>query len=46
VTTHPDAYSSAEKQLLEDKLLCQKEEIPLFIARASELPNGWKRYDQ
>jgi len=46
VTTHPDAYSTAEKQLLEDiKFLCQKEKIPLFIARASELPNGSKRYD-
>ncbi len=47
VTTHPDAYSGAEKQLLEDiKLLCQKEEIPIFIARASELLNKWKGYDQ
>jgi hypothetical protein len=47
VTSHPDAYSDSEKTLLEDiKALCQKEKIPLFVCRASELPNGWKRYDQ
>jgi hypothetical protein len=47
VTTHPDAYSDAEKALLEEvKSLCRKEKIPLFICRGSELPNGWKRYDQ
>jgi len=47
VVSHPDAYSDAEKALLEDiKALCQKEKIPLFVCRASELPNGWKRYDQ
>ena len=46
VTTHPDAYSSPEKQVLEDiKALCRKEHIPLFVVRGSELPNGWKRYD-
>lgn len=22
------------------------EKIPLFMVRASQLPNGWKRYDQ
>jgi TonB family protein len=47
VVTDPNAYSSSEKALLEDaKILCQKEKIPLFICRAAELPDGWKRYDQ
>jgi hypothetical protein len=47
VITHPDAYSAPEKALLEEiKMLCQKEKIPLFICRGSELPNGWKRYDR
>ena len=47
VTTDPDAYSDAEKTLLEDiKLAAQQQHIPLFICRASELPSGWKRYDQ
>jgi hypothetical protein len=46
VTTHPDAYSEAEKHLLEEvKTLCRKERIPLFIVRGSQLPNGWRRYD-
>ncbi len=46
VVTDPDAYSSSEKTLLEDiKSLCQKEKIPLFICRAKDLPNGWKRCD-
>jgi len=47
VVSHPDAYSAPEKTFLEDiKALCQKEKIPLFVCRASDLPNGWKRYDQ
>jgi hypothetical protein len=47
VTTNPDAYSEAEKTLLEDvKSMCRLERIPLFICRASELPNGWTRFDQ
>jgi hypothetical protein len=46
VTTNPDAYSESEKQLLEDiKALCRRETIPLFLARGSQLPNGWQRYD-
>lgn len=46
VTTHPDAYSEPEKKLLEDiKALSRRERIPLFIARGSQLPNGWQRYD-
>ena len=45
VTTHPDAYSDEEKALLEGiKALSKKENIILFVCRASELPNGWKRY--
>jgi len=47
VTTNPDAYSEAEKALLESvKSMCRQEGIPLFICRASELPNGWSRYDR
>jgi hypothetical protein len=46
VTTNPAAYSEMELTLLEDiKALCRKENIPLFICRGSELPNGWKRFD-
>ena len=46
VVTHPDAYSEPEKALLEAlKALCRKEKIPLFIARAAQLPHGWQRYD-
>lgn len=46
VTTHPDAYSDQEKKLLDDiKTLSRREKIPLFIVRGSELPNGWRRYD-
>jgi len=47
VTTHPDAYSAGEKELLEGvKSMCRRERIPLFICRASQLPNGWSRFDQ
>ncbi|MBI5524163.1 MAG: hypothetical protein HY910_16180 [Desulfarculus sp.] len=47
VVTHPDAYSPPEKQLLEDiALLCRRERIPLFVARGSQLPQGWRRLDQ
>jgi hypothetical protein len=47
VITDPDAYSTAEKALLEDiKIACQKESIPLFVCRGTDLPNGWKRYDK
>ena len=46
VTTHPDAYSGPENKFLENiKALARSEKIPLFISRAAELPNGWKRYD-
>lgn len=47
VTTSPEAYSEEEKTLLEDvKSMCRSENIPLFICRASKLPNGWMRADR
>jgi hypothetical protein len=46
VTSHPDSYSEEEKAMLEDvKALCRKQHIPLFVARAAELPDGWRRFD-
>jgi hypothetical protein len=45
VITNPAAYSKEELTLLEDiKALCRKEKIALFVARGSQLPNGWVRY--
>jgi hypothetical protein len=47
VTTDPSSYADSELAMLEEiKVLCRKEQIPLFVARGSELPNGWKRYDR
>ena len=47
VTTHPDSYSGEEKQVLEDvKDMCIRKNIPLFICRGSELPNGWRRVEE
>ncbi len=47
VVTHPDAYSGAEKELLEEvKAMSRRENVPLFICQAAELPNGWRRYDR
>jgi len=47
VITNPDAYSDEEVRLLEEvESLCREQRVPLFVSRASELPNGWKRYDQ
>jgi hypothetical protein len=47
VTTNPDAYSEAEKTLLENvKAMCRKEKIPLFICRGAQLLNGWVRFDK
>jgi hypothetical protein len=47
VTTSPDAYSADEKRLLEEiKSTCRREKIPLFICRASQLPDGWSRFDR
>ena len=46
VTTNPDAYSEQEKSFLTEVIaVCVKEKVPLFIARGSQLPNGWKRYN-
>lgn len=46
VTTNPDAYSEGEKELLQDiVVLCHRERIVLFLSRAADLPNGWKRFD-
>jgi len=45
VITNPSAYSQEELTLLEDiKALCKREKITLFVARGSQLPNGWVRY--
>jgi hypothetical protein len=45
VMTNPDAYSVAEKQFLDEVIaVCEKQKILLFVTRASDLPNGWKRY--
>lgn len=47
VVTHPDAYSQSEKDVLESvKEMSRKERVPLFICRASQLPDGWVRYDR
>ncbi len=45
VMTHPDAYSPEEMKMKDELIaLCRKNNIPLFICRGSELPNGWKKY--
>ena len=45
ITTHPNAYSPEEVADIEDlKALCKKEGIPLFVCRASKLPDGWERF--
>jgi hypothetical protein len=47
VITNPDAYSDEGMRLLEEvESLCREQRVPLFVSRASEVPNGWKRYDQ
>jgi hypothetical protein len=46
VVTNPKAYAEHERRLLEEVIaLCRRERIPLFLARASELPDGWRRMD-
>ena len=46
VTTNPDAYSEQEQKFLNDVIeQCKLHSLPLFIARAADLPNGWKRFD-
>jgi hypothetical protein len=47
VVTNPDAYPDDEKTLLENfSSMCRREKIPLFICRASQLPDGWTRADR
>jgi hypothetical protein len=44
VTTHPSAYSTAEREKLGALIaLCQKQKIPISTCRGAELPGGWKR---
>jgi len=44
VVTDPDAYGEQERKLLSAvEALCRRQKILLFIARASDLPGGWKR---
>ena len=44
VTTHPSAYSAAEREKLRALIaLCQQQNIPIFTCRGSELSAGWKR---
>jgi hypothetical protein len=39
-----DQYSREELSILEEvKTMCRDENIPLFLCRDSELPNGWVR---
>ena len=46
ITTHPDAYTDEEKQKLQEvKDLLLKNNIPLFMCRGSELPNGWRKIE-
>jgi hypothetical protein len=47
VTTNLEAYSKSENTFLEQVMsICAADKIPLFICRASNLPDGWKRYDR
>ena len=47
VFTAPEAYSAQELSMLNElKTLCTREKIPLFLCRATELPDGWKRYGE
>jgi hypothetical protein len=44
VTTHPTAYTSAEREKLRVLLeICRQKNISVFTCRGSELPSGWKR---
>ncbi|HKI51612.1 MAG TPA: hypothetical protein VJ995_06030 [Geothermobacteraceae bacterium] len=45
VTTHPDAYSKEETELLETIKKTSKDEgIILFVCRGSKLPDGWELF--
>lgn len=42
VTTNPVSYSKEEKALLDEVSTAFREsEIPIFVCRGSELPDGW-----
>ena len=42
VTTNPVSYSEAEKKLLEHvSASFPGSEVPIFVCRGSELPDGW-----
>jgi hypothetical protein len=46
VTTHPSAYSAAEREKLRALIaLCQQQKIAVSTCRGSELSSGWKRGD-
>jgi len=45
LTTHPEAYSQQEIELLETIKKTSKDKgIILFVCRGSKLPDGWERY--
>jgi hypothetical protein len=47
VFTYPGSYSDMEKEILQSvKKMCLDNRIPLFICRASNLPDGWKRVEE
>ena len=47
VLAYSKAYTPVEKaHVVELKEACQRERIPLFIARDQELPKGWKRFSR
>ena len=44
VMTDPNAYGELERKFFSDvQDLCRREKILLFVARAADLPHGWKR---
>ena len=46
VTSNPTDYPESELKRLDQLVeLCRAREIPLFVTRASSLPNGWEKLD-
>ena len=46
VTTHPSSYSEGERTKLKAlAATCGEKKIPVYVCRASELPEGWKRLE-
>ncbi len=44
VTSAPNAYAEGELKALDRlKELCAQNSAPLFVSRAADLPNGWKK---